>query len=181
MPHTLQMPEVKEIFADVTSGNTWTSRTPWQICRTGIDRSIPISTPSYSGMIEYSTPDSSDNTGTRGTGTRIPIGITSPLYGLNMILEIDNIRKSATPDLIKSNKLDNSIDQEFRNNLVALPIFTEVICEKSLTVIYGISTPTVRWTTRQILLKPQHHNLCIWDSLPLTHWINVPVSGSSLP
>ena len=41
-----------------------------------------------------------------------------------------NIQKSATPDLIKSNKLDTSIDVKFPNNLVVPPIFTEVICDK---------------------------------------------------
>ena len=44
--------------------------------------------------------------------------------------EIYNIRQSATPDLIKSNKLDTSIDWQFTNNLVATPIFTEVIYDK---------------------------------------------------
>ena len=44
--------------------------------------------------------------------------------------DIDDIQQSTTPYLINSNKLDTSIDQQFTNNLVAPPIFTEVLCDK---------------------------------------------------
>ena len=92
-PHTLLTPAAKEIFASVTSGNAWTSRTSRRISRTGVDISIPASTHMDSGMIKFSTPASSDSTETRGTGTRIYIGATDPPCGLNAILEIDDIQQ----------------------------------------------------------------------------------------
>ena len=129
-PQTLLTPVVKEIFADATSGNTWNNRTPRRISRTSIDGYTPISTPIHSGIRNSSTPASIESTGTRVTGTRIPIGTTAPPCGLNLSPNIYDIRKSATPYLRKSNKLDTSIDGHFTNNLVAPPIFTEVLCEK---------------------------------------------------
>ena len=44
--------------------------------------------------------------------------------------KIDNIWQSATLDVIKPNKVDTSIDRQFTNNLVAPPIFTQVLVEK---------------------------------------------------
>ena len=110
MPHTILMHAVKEIFAGATLGNTWTNRTLRKIRRTGIDGSIPISTPIHGGMNKYPTPASSDSTGTRGTGNIIPIRTTDSPCGVNMSPKIDSIQQSANPDLIKSNKLDTSID-----------------------------------------------------------------------
>ena len=114
---------------DVTSGNAWTNRTPRQISRTGVDGSIPVSTPIHIGMIKYSNPYSSDS-----NKTRILIesndNTTAPPCGLNVIPKINDIRQSGTPDLRDSNKLENSIDGKFTNNLVVPPIFTEVLCEK---------------------------------------------------
>ena len=112
------------------SGNAWTNRNPQQISRTGVDKSIPISTPIHSGKSKSSSPDSSGVTGTKGNRTRNPIVNTDPPCGLNVIPKNDNIRQSTTPDLRKSNKLDTSIYGKFTNNLVVLPIFTEVICDK---------------------------------------------------
>ena len=129
-PQTLLTPVVKEISADAKSGNVWNNRTPRQIIRTGIDGSIPISTPIHSGISNYSTPASSESTGTRVTGTRIPIGTTAPPRGINLSPNIYDIRKSTTPYLRKSNKLETSIDGHFTNNMIAPPIFTDVICEK---------------------------------------------------
>ena len=105
---------VKEIFAGTTTGNSWTSRTPWKISRTCVDGSIPIYTPIHSGMRKSSTPDSNDS-----SGTSIPI-VTSdttnvPPCGLSVSLNIGNTRKYATPDLRYSNKLDTSIDGNFTN------------------------------------------------------------------
>ena len=80
-------------------------------------------------MSKYSTPDSSDI-----SGTRINIvtsdTTTVPPCGLNVSPKIDDIRQSATPYWRKSNKLDSAIDGNFPNNMVALPIFTDVICDK---------------------------------------------------
>ena len=125
----LMMPAVKEIFADATPGNYWTNRNPQRIRRTGVHWYIPISTPIHSGMSKYSTPASSDS-----TGTRITIGTssntTAPPCGLNVSPKIYDIRQSATPCLRKSNKLDAAIGVKFPNNLVAPPIFTEVLCDK---------------------------------------------------
>ena len=58
------------------------------------------------------------------------IGTTAPPCGLNLSPDIDNIWQSATPYLIKSNIFDISIDLQFTNNMVAPPIFTEVISDK---------------------------------------------------
>ena len=109
-PQTLLMSAVKEIFADATSGNAWNVKTLRRFIMTGVDRSIPIYTLIGSRMSKYSTPTSSDSTRTRGTGIRIPIETTPPLSGLNMNLEIDDIRQSTTQYLRNSNKLDTSID-----------------------------------------------------------------------
>ena len=64
-PQTLLTPTVKEIFADVTSGNVWKTRTLRKIKRTDVDGSILISNPIHSGISETSTPSYSDSTGTR--------------------------------------------------------------------------------------------------------------------
>ena len=127
---TLLTHAVKEIFMDATSGNTWTSRNPRWIIRTGVYGSIPISTPIQNGMSKYSTPYFSEISGTRGTRTRIYIADTAPPCGLNVSRDINDIQKSATPGLRKSNKLDTFIDRQFTNNLVAPPILTEVLCDK---------------------------------------------------
>ena len=37
-PQMMMTPEVKKIFVDTTSGNTWTNRTLRQVSRTGISR-----------------------------------------------------------------------------------------------------------------------------------------------
>ena len=66
-PQTLLTPVVQEISADMAPGNVWTNRTLWQISRTGVDRSIPISTPINSVVRKTSTPDFSDSAGTRVT------------------------------------------------------------------------------------------------------------------
>ena len=128
MPQRLLAPAAKEIFANAMLVNVWTSRTLWKISKTGVDGSIPTSTPIHIGMSKYSTPTYSDISGTRCTRNRISVRDTSQHCGLNVSLEICHIRESTTPDLRKSNKLDTSIDNQSTNNLVAPPIFTEVIC-----------------------------------------------------
>ena len=130
MPQTLLTTGLKEIFTDVTPGNTWTNKTPQRISRNVVDGSIPISPPIHSGISKSSTPASSDITVTMDAETRIPIGTTAPPCGLRVSPNIDDIQQSATPDLRKSNKLYTSIDGQFTNNLVAPPIFTEVISDK---------------------------------------------------
>ena len=70
-------PAANEIFADMISVNTWTNRTPRQISRTGVDGSIPISTPIYNGMSKSPNPASSNSNKIRGTGNRITIGGTA--------------------------------------------------------------------------------------------------------
>ena len=103
--------------------------TPRRISRTGVGGSIPINTPIHSEMRKYSIPDSSDNTGTSNNiGTND--NTTAPPCGLNASPKIEDIWQPATPDLIKSNKLDNSIDGKFPDNLVVPPILTDVTCEK---------------------------------------------------
>ena len=68
VPQILLTPVMKEIFAGVILGNTWKNWTLRRIIRTGIDGSIPISTPIHSRMSKYNTPYSSES-----SGTRIPI------------------------------------------------------------------------------------------------------------
>ena len=75
-------------------------------------------------------PDSSNNARIRGTGTKIPVRTTDPPCGFNVSPEIDYIWQSPTPYLRKSKEFDNSIDGKFTKNMVLLPIFTEVICDK---------------------------------------------------
>ena len=48
-------------------------------------------------------------------------------------------------------------------------------------VPYRISTRTFLWTSQKILSISQYQNSFIWSSLPLTHFINAPVSGPPLP
>ena len=80
-------------------------------------------------MSKSSTPASSDS-----SVTSIPIGTSDttavPPCVLKVSLKIDNIRQSATPDFRDSNKLDAAIDGNLPNNLVAPPIFTDILSEK---------------------------------------------------
>ena len=100
-----------------------------RISRTGVDVSTPISTQIHSGISETSTPDSSDI-----TGTRISIVIsstsTAPPDEDFRSPGIGNKRKSASPNIRKSDKLDASIDGKFTNISVAPPIFTELFRDK---------------------------------------------------
>ena len=113
----LWIPMVKEIFTEETLGNAWNHKNPRKISRTVNDRYIPISTSNHNIMSKYSAIGKSDTT-------------TAPPCGINVSLKIDNIRKSATPDLRDSNKFDIFIDGKFTNNFVALPIYTDLISAK---------------------------------------------------
>ena len=129
VPNMLLMTAVKEIFADATPGNVWINWNLWRIRRTVIYGSIPIYTPIYSKIRETLTPDFSDSTGTRifiGTSGTSTATSTEAIYNPGIV----NNRQSATPDLRDSNKLDTSIDGKFTNNLVAPPIFTDVVSDK---------------------------------------------------
>ena len=122
-------PAVQEIITDAASSNAWKSRTPRRISRTGVDGSTPISIPIHSGISKTSTPDSSENSGSSN-----PIDIsgtsTAPPAGNLRISGIGNKRKSASPNLRKSDKLDASIDEKFTNSLVAPPISTKGFGDK---------------------------------------------------
>ena len=113
------MPTSKKIFVDTTSVRAWTNRIPRQISRTGVDGNTPEKIGHACSISETSSP-----------ALIGIIGTTAPPCGLNVSPYIHNIWKSATPDFRKSNKLDTSVDQQFTDNLVAPPIFTEVICDK---------------------------------------------------
>ena len=115
-PQTLMMPAAKKIFTNAASGNAWTNRALRQIIRTGVNRTTLGNISHDCGISETSSP-----------ALIGIIGTTVRPCGLNMILDIDDIRQLATPELRNSNKLDTSIDQKFTNNMVAPPIFTEVL------------------------------------------------------
>ena len=138
MPQMMLTSLEKEIFANTMSGNLCTNSTTRQISRSGVDRSIPIPTTIHSIMSKYSTPYSSDS-----SGTRVPIGTsgisTATPCGINMIPKIGDIWQSATPDIRDSDKLDTSIDVNFTNDLVELPNFTVVLSDNSPTVLSRIS------------------------------------------
>ena len=118
-PQTLMTHAVKKIFLDVTSGNAWNSRTPRQVIRMGINVTTPGNIGHACGISETSSPD-----------MIWIIGATAPPCGHNVIQEIRDILQSTSPYFIKSNKLDTSINRQFANNLVAPPIFFEVIGDK---------------------------------------------------
>ena len=100
-----------------------------KISRTGVDRSIPISTQIHSTISKTYNPDSSDITGSRisilTSGTR-----TAPPAEYLISTGIGNIRQSATPNPRDSDKLDTSVDRYLTNNLIAQPIFTDVLSKK---------------------------------------------------
>ena len=125
-PYTLPTPALQEVFADAVLGNTWKNRTLRRIIRTGVDRYIPIFNQIHSVLSKSFTPyysDSNGTIGTYGTSTAPPAdAIWSPGIG--------NKRQSATPNFRYSDKLDTSIDGKFTNNLVAPPIFTDVVSDK---------------------------------------------------
>ena len=129
-PQTLLTPAEKEIFADMTLDNAWTNRNPRRIGKTGVDGLVAsISIPITRVIIKSSTPDSSDV-----SGTIILIGASynsnTPLYGINVSPNIDDVSQSATPDFRKSNKLDAANNGKFPNNLVESPVFTDILSEK---------------------------------------------------
>ena len=105
----------------------WASRNLRKISRTGVNGSIQISTPIHCGMSKSSTPASSDSDGTGVLEPGFPLELPC---GLNLSPYFDDIRQSATPYLRESNKFDTSVDQQFTNNMVAPPIFTELLCDK---------------------------------------------------
>ena len=141
-PQTLMTPMMQEIFADTTSGNVWKNRTLRRIIRTGIDGSFPISTPIHSGIRKTYSQASSESTGTRiSIGTSITI--TAPPDESIWISGVGNKRKSATPNLGDSNKLDSSIDGNFANNFVVPPIFTDAVSDK-------ISNSSIRYLYARI-------------------------------
>ena len=113
------IPAVKKIFADATSGNLWTNRTPQKLSRMGVNGTTPGIIGHACGISETS---SLDLIGI--------IGATASPYGLNKIQKIWNIWKSIFLDLRHSNKLDTSINQKFTNNMVAPPVFDEVLGDK---------------------------------------------------
>ena len=119
LPQIIMIPAVKKIFADATSGNLWTNRTPQKLSRMGVNGTTPGIIGHACGISETS---SLDLIGI--------IGATASPYGLNKIQKIWNIWKSIFLDLRHSNKLDTSIHRQFANNLVVPPIFSELIGDK---------------------------------------------------
>ena len=58
------------------------------------------------------------------------MGATVAPCGLNMSQKIGDKRQSISSDIREFNKLYTSINQQFTDNLVASPIFTEIIDDK---------------------------------------------------
>ena len=116
---TLLTPAVKKIFVEMTLGNVRTSRTPWQVRSKEVGGTNPGNIGHDCGISE-----------TSSLSLIVIIGYTYPPCGLNVIQYIGDIWQSTSPYLRKSNKFYSSIDQESTNNLVAPPIFTEVLGDK---------------------------------------------------
>ena len=119
LSQTLMIPAVKNVSANATLGNTWTNQTPRRVSRTVIDGTNPGNIGHACGIGKTSSPDL--------IGI---IGDTDRPCGLNVSQDNWDTRKYYSPDLRKSKKLDTSINQQFTNNLVAPPIFAEVLGEK---------------------------------------------------
>ena len=105
MLQMLLTPETKEIFEDAALGGAWTSRTPQQVSRTGVGGSTRGNIGNDIGIVERSSP--------------VIIGIIGaiPPCGLNLIQEVDNIRQSTSPVLVRqSQKLDAVVDIKFPDN-----------------------------------------------------------------
>ena len=132
-PQTLMMPTVHKISVDATWVNVWTNRTPRQVSRTVIDGTTPGNIVHACGVGETSSLDI--------------IGIieaTVPPCGLNVSHEIADIRQSASPDLIKSNKLDTYINkQEIPIIWFRHPFSLRYLVTIFPTLPYGISTRAV--------------------------------------
>ena len=105
VPQTLKLPAVQEIVAGPSSNRTGTNRTPRQISRTGIDRTIPV--PS----------------GISGTSAFPPSGgLWSPIFG--------NIWQSTSPNFSKSNEFNASVNRNFSNDPIAPLVITHVFGDK---------------------------------------------------
>ena len=152
----LKSPALQEIVSDATLNNTGTNRTPQQVIRNGIDRTAPVTSVS-SGT---STSDISGIIVTSATPTSG--GLWSP--------RIDNIRQSPPPNFRKSDELNSAVGRSFSNDLIALPIRTQVsVGELSDCYIRDLYTHCrVNLTTEFInLLEPQlvNHELSDVDTL----------------
>ena len=118
-PQKLMTPMLNKIFADARSVNAWTGRMTQQVSRTGVNKTILGNIGHTCGISETSFPDLIEI-----------IRDTDPPCSLNVKHEIGDIRQYTSLDLRNSNKLDTSIYWKFANNLVAPPIFTEIIGDK---------------------------------------------------
>ena len=81
-PQTLMMPGVKKIFAKATPGKAWTNGIPWEVIRTGVDRTTPSNIGHSCRISETSSPYM--------IGI---IGVTAPPCGLNTKPKIGDIWK----------------------------------------------------------------------------------------
>ena len=112
-------PAVNKIFADETSDNMWTSRTPWQVIRVGVNKNTSGNIGHACGISETSSTDMIEI-----------IGDTAQPCGLIVSQEIGDVWQSTSPDIKNSNKLETSIHQQYTDNLVAPLNFTEVLGDK---------------------------------------------------
>ena len=97
----------------------WTSRTPRKFSRTGVNISTPYDIGNAIVIVEIS--------------SLVLIGIigTSLIFGLNLSQEAGDIQKSTSPGLlVKSQKLDATVDIKLSNNLELAFILSKVIGDK---------------------------------------------------
>ena len=166
---------------------------PRRISRTGVDGTTSF----HSVISENSTPDLNDNIGTRINGINVtttpsPIGISEtsadPPTGGIWSPSIGNIRQSTSPNLIKSDELNASVDGRFSNNPIAPPVLAELFSDKlsnsSISYLYAccgvhLSTDTSNPMAPQLF----NHSLSAANALnkgaeiwiPATRIRNLPV------
>ena len=55
-PQTLLITDTKEVVVDAELGGAWVYKTPWQVTRTGVDRSTPGNICNSIRLVEPSSP-----------------------------------------------------------------------------------------------------------------------------
>ena len=118
-PQTLFTPATKEVITDAASGRAWVNRTPRQGIRTGVYRITPGEILNAVSLKDAPSP------------VRIGIVATSPAFGLNASLQVENKLQSTSPTSVgNAQKLDAIVDEKFPNDLYYVYIFSNLIGHK---------------------------------------------------